>query len=220
MRTRTLAILPLLVPFALVYACGGDDKPPPNNPPPGGSETAPAASSAAPPASTTAASAAPTNPEPPKPVEAPYVLGVAAGKFTPEKSAKIKAVEIKDDGSVSLGGKATYKIVKDELQDASGKTLLKVAKDGTVTQGDGKAFGKFDDKDALNIDGGDVIAIGDDGKLNATAGGKPIKEAAGKFDKLDAKGKRAAVLVFGMERMLMAITSAPKKDEKKDAPKK
>jgi hypothetical protein len=232
MRTRTLAILPLLVPFAFAYACGGDEKPNPATPPPSGSDTATTTSatammSAAP----SAASAAPTNTEPPKPVEPPYVLGIAAGKFTPDKAAKIKAIEIKDDGTVLLAGKATYKVAKDELQDTSGKTLLKVAKDGTVTQGDGKPYGKFDDKDQLNVDGGDTIAIGDDGALKVTSGGKAVKEAAGKFDKLDAKGRRAAALVFGVERMLTAITQAPKKDEpkkdeptkdapKKDAPKK
>lgn len=220
MRTRTLALLPLLVPFALSYACGGDDKPGPITPPPTGSEvTNSVPSSIASTTASTPASVAPTNTEPPKPLDPPYTLGIAAGKFTPDKTAKVKAVEIKDDGTVLLGGKAAYKINKDSLEDTGGKALLKTAKDGTVTQGDGKPYGKFDDKDVLQIEGGDTIAVGDDGSVKATAGGKPLKEIAGKFDKLDSKGKRAASLVFGMERMMMALT-APKKEEPKTPPKK
>jgi len=203
--SRTLALLPLLVPFALAYACGGDDSKKTTNPPPSGSDPSTTTSTTS--SAMTSATASAT--EAVKPPEPAYVLPLAAAKYTPDKGAKMKAIEIKDDGTVNVGGKPYYKVSGGELDDATGKALLKVAKDGTVTQGDGKPFGKFDDKDMLNVEGGDTIAVGDDGKVAVTSGGKPVKDDAGKLD--NSKSKRAFALVVGMERMMSALT-APKKE--------
>jgi hypothetical protein len=195
----------LLVAPLLAMACGGGETQPTNTP----SSSATTSSSSAPTTTTTTASATSSAAvEPPKPVEPAYVLGITAAKFTPDKGGKLKAIEIKDDGSVNLGGKPAYKLAGGELRDTTGTALLKSNKDGVVTQGDGKAFGHFDDKDAMQIDGGASITLGDDGVLKVLdKPNTPSKTMKGKFDKVDAKGRRADVLVVSIEWMLAA--SAP-----------
>jgi hypothetical protein len=212
---RLFAILPMLAPFALAYACGGETPVPENpvKPPP----------SAIPSAADTPSA---TVTEPPKPVEPPFAITVVNVKFAPDKAAKnVKAMEIKDDGTVTVEGKTKVKIVKDELQDDTGKSLVKLSKDGGVMMGD-KAVGKFDDKDVFTMDGGGTVSLGDDGTVKITEkDGKPSKTLLGKFDKLDAKGKRAAVLIALATLEAMKAPATPpkkddvKKDDKKDAPK-
>ncbi len=204
-KTKLLILVPFLAPIALSYACGGgsSDTGPANNP------TSSATTTAAPPASTTAASGSSSAAavDPPKPVEQ-YMLGISAAKLTPDKAAKLKAIEVKDDGSVNLGGRPAYKLVNNELRDTTGTALLKVTKDGVVTQGDGKAFGNFDDKDAMQIAGGASITLGDDGVLKVLdKPNTPSKTLKGKFDKVDAKGRRSLIMVVAIEWMLAA--SAP-----------
>ncbi len=203
-KAKLFLVLPFLAPFA-VYACGGGGEA--ANP----ATSATATTTATPPASTTAAAASSSAAvEQPKPPEPSYVLGITASKMTPDKTAKIKAIEVKDDGSVNLGGKPTYKLAGGALQDSTGTAMLKCMADGTVTQGDGKAFGKFDDKDAMQI-AGDAhasITIGDDGVVKVLdKPGSPSKTIKGKFDKVDAKGRRADVMIVSIEWMLAA--SAP-----------
>jgi hypothetical protein len=201
-KAKLLLVLPFLAPFA-VYACGGGGEA--ANP----ATSATATATATPPASTTAAaassSAAVAEPKPPEPS---YMLGITASKMTPDKTAKIKAIEVKDDGSVNLGGKPTYKLAGGALLDSTGTAMLKCIADGTVTQGDGKAFGKFDDKDVMQVAGGASITIGDDGVVKVLdKPGSPSKTIKGKFDKVDAKGRRADVMIVSIEWMLAA--SAP-----------
>jgi hypothetical protein len=202
MRTiKALAVISFLAPL-VAFACGGGggDTAPPANP------TASATtSSAAPTDSTTAAPTASATVAPPVDT---YALGVTAAKFTPDKTAKLKAIEVKDDGSVNLGGRPAYKLVGAELRDTTNTPLLRVTKDGVVTQGDGKAFGNFDGSDAMQINGGASITLGDDGMLKVLdAPAKPSKTMKGKFDHVDAKGRRALVTVVAIEWMLAA--SAP-----------
>ncbi len=209
MRTTTLltplAVVSFLLPVALSYACGGGggETAPTNNP------TSTATSSAAPPdTGTTASASATVSAAPPKPVEPQYMLGITSAKLTPDKTAKLKAIEVKDDGSVNLGGRPAYKLVNNELRDTTGTALLRVGKDGVVTQGDGKPFGNFDANDAMQINGGASITLGDDGVLKVLdAPAKPSKTMKGKFDHVDAKGRRALITVVAIEWMLAA--SAP-----------
>jgi len=206
MRTKTLlVVLPFLAPVALSYACGGGggDTASTNTP------TSSASTTAAPPASTTAPTASSSAAvEPPKPVEPQYVIPVVAAKLTPDKTAKLKAIEVKDDGTVNLGGRPAYKLVNNELRDTTGTPLLRVTKDGVVTQGDGKAFGQFDDKDVMQIPPAATITLGDDGVVKVLdKPGSASKTLKGKFDKVDPKGRRALILVISIEWMLAA--SAP-----------
>jgi hypothetical protein len=201
----TLAALSFLGPVALSYACGGGggDTAPTNNPTSSATATTPPTDSNT--ATATASSAAV---DPPKPVAPQYALGITSAKFTPDKTAKLKAIEVKDDGSVNLGGRPAYQLVNNELRDTTGTALLRVGKDGVVTQGDGKAFGNFDGSDAMQINGGASITLGDDGVLKVLdAPTKPSKTMKGKFDHVDAKGRRALITVVAIEWMLAA--SAP-----------
>jgi hypothetical protein len=184
-------------------ACGGGSSDTSTNTTP----TASATDTAPPPSASAATSAAPSGSAatvtPPVP---DYVLGISAAKFTPDKGATIKAIEVKDDGTVNVGPHAAYKITKAELDDTTGTAMLKVAKDGTVTQGDGKAFGKFDDADLLAIDGGAAISVDDKGLLKVLdKPATPSKTIKGKFDKVDAKGRRSLVLTIAIERMLSLV---------------
>lgn len=213
---RFLAILPVLAPFALAYACGGETPIPVDPIKPPTSAIPSAVVSAEPPPTATAT-------EPPKPVEPPFAITVVSVKFAPAKGAKgVKAMEVKDDGSVTVDGKTKVKIVKDELQDDAGKSLAKLSKEGVVTMGD-KGYGKFDDKDVLTLDEGGTLALGDDGAVKITdKAGKPSKTVLGTFAKLDAKGKRAALLIAALTlEATKAPAVAPKNDvPKKDVPKK
>jgi len=217
---RLLAILPMLAPFALAYACGGETPTPesPVKPP----ETAiPSVTASAPPSASAAVTPSATATEPPKPVEPPFAITVVNVKFAPDKGAKnVKAMEIKDDGSVSVDGKVKVKFVKDEIQDGEGKALGKLSKDGAFSMGE-KSYGKFDDKDVLTLDGGGTIAIGDDGTVKITEkDGKASKTLLGKFDKLDAKGKRAAILIAVATLEALKAPPPKKDDVKKDDGKK
>lgn len=215
---RLLAILPMLAPFALAYACGGET-PLPETPVKPPESAMPSALPSAVPSAAVTPSATAT--EPPKPVEPPFAITVVGVKFAPDKGAKnVKAMEVKDDGSVTVDGKTKVRFVKDEVQDDTGKSLVKLSKDGAVTMGD-KAVGKFDDKDVFAMDGGGSVSIGDDGAVKITEkDGKPSKMLLGKFDKLDAKGKRAAVLIALVTIEATKAPAAPKKDDKKDPHKK
>lgn len=211
-NVRSLLILPVLAPFVLAYACGGD-KPPPNNPDTLATATG-AASSVGPAASGASSAVSSASVEPPKPVDT-YVIPVAASKFTPDKAAKgWKPTEIKDDGSVMRMNKAYMKFVKGELQDDQGKAFFKVTKDGSVAMGD-KPYGKFDDKDALVVTDGGTISVGDDGavKLLEHDGKTASKMVTGKFD--NGKSKRAQVLLIATE---LWLTTTQVGGEKKDAP--
>jgi hypothetical protein len=126
------------------------------------------------------------------------------------KGKKPAKLEIKSDGTVSNGGKPMGKVSGMALQNADGKALLTVGSDGAVTAGDGgAAYGKFDGDD-LTLAKGDKLAIGDDGTLTMTTGGKGAP--LGKFDGIGT-AKRAAILAA-------AFVIAPPAAEKPAAPAK
>jgi len=185
------------------FACGGGNAE--SNPPNAGSASATATESAAPSATESAAPTASATqaPTPPPP------LVVSAMKFMIPKQKM--PVEVKDDGSVMVGKKMALKFVGADLQDASGKVLASVAADGT-TKFDGLTKGtKFDDKDALVVEGGDKMFIADDGSVKLTdAAGKPDKDSGKmKFVGFKPAARRAAtVLVMAFFMVGTAKTSS------------
>jgi hypothetical protein len=99
--------------------------------------------------------------------------------------------------------------VKNELQDDTGKALFNVTKDGAVAMGD-KPYGKFDASDALVVNDGGTISVGDDGAVKLLEhDGKPSKVVTGKFD--NGKSKRAEVLLIATELFLTAPPPPPPK---------
>ena len=182
--------------FVFVAACGGSDQPAPKAP-----EVEPIASGTpadmpAPPATTAAAaSAAPTTDAPPPgvpdPSAAPATLSLpSATAKAALKGKKAANVELKSDGTVTNGGKAVAKVNGTKLETPDGKALLAVDKDA-VNTGEGSAYGTFSGDELTLSKGGDKVAVGDDGKVTWTAGGKASD--LGKFDGVGS-AKRAAAL--------------------------
>lgn len=203
-------------PFALsaillAAACGGSDKPEPKAP-----ETEPVASAAPadlpPPPATAAVEPAPA----PAPAPEPVKLDVAAAKFTPAKTAKnAKAFEVKADGTVQSGGKPVLKVSGDHLEDATGKTVLTVGTDGTLTGADYKSGFKFQGDDIVSEDGAKV-SVAEDGTVNGTFNKKT--DTLGKFDSASAK-KTAALVSFVLLAPKDAVKAAPAAPEGKAAGK-
>jgi hypothetical protein len=204
-------------------ACGGGDTPPANVP----ESTPPAvdAGSTLAPTTTTetadaAASVATATPEPaaaPAPAALALPTGSAKLKF---KTTKDFDLELKSDGTVNNAGKPAAKISGMELQDASGKSQLKVDSDGNITTSEGAPYAKFEG-DTLATNTGAKYSIGDDGALQTT----PEKGAAKSVGKTTDVGsaKRSALLsvafvTWGLKapQPAAAKTAAPK-GEKTDA---
>jgi hypothetical protein len=144
----------------------------------------------------TAAAPAPTETAPapatPPPAPEPPAINVAAMKFAP-KGGKLKAMELKGDGSVLVADKMVGKITSDQVQDADGKTLFTVAKDGTIS-GDALAKPVKFQGDELTGDDGYKVTVGDDGTVSVTQGkGKPTE--VGKVDNASGNKRAAALLV-------------------------
>jgi hypothetical protein len=216
--------------FALVAACGlaacgGDNKEPPKTPdteipstPDAGADMpAPPStesSEATPPPSTTPSETASETPAAP--------AGLAMPESTVKVSLKGKKtakLEIKSDGSVSNGGKASAKITSNEVQDASGKTLATVSGDAIKTAS-GADWASFQGDD-LVLAKGDKLSLADDGVLTWTAGGKGTP--AGKADGVGAAKKAtliAAAWVISPPPAEKAAKTAPKTTSPKPAEKK
>ncbi len=200
--TKWFVMSALAASGVFAFACGGGSSDTnPNTTPsatatPSATETATATATAS---VTASATVAPPAPPPP--------IVVAAMKMT---GPKIKnPVELKDDGTVMGGGKVVAKFVGAELQDASGKTLVAVAADGTLTMTGAQNTPKFNDKDELEIPGGAKMIIGDDGSVKLmNPDGKADKDSGKmKFTGFKPTARRAAmVLVLGM---LMPSSSGP-----------
>lgn len=191
-RTKISGIL-----FAsfLVAACGGEN-PEPKTPE---TEATPAASAPAdmPPASgeKTATETAPAPADKPVEKAAPAPekpsLAVAAMKFTPK--AKGKKLEVKADGSVVADGKAAGKIAGDHIEDSSGKALVTLGTDGSLS-GDNLKPGAKVSGDEVVADDGSKVSVGDDGTVTVQDGaGKP--QQVGKFDNVGSAKKTAALVV-------------------------
>jgi hypothetical protein len=196
----------LVAAGAVGFACGGGEEEtgPAKMPSASASqETAPPAS--APSASAAASSAAPVETTPPPP-PAPPPLVVAAMKFS---APKVKAAEIKDDGSVTVAGKPWGKFVANELQDASGKTLASVGTDGVIKMEGATKTMKFNDKDEVEVEGGEKLMIGDDGVVKMLkADGKADKESGkAKFTGFKPTARRAAT-VFAIAMLMPAPKAA------------
>lgn len=173
-------------------ACG--DKPPakePEAPAPSAidaGEPAPSSAVETPAAPVAAAPAPEAAPAPAAPAALALPTASAKLKF---KTTKDFDLELKSDGTVNNGGKAAAKISGNELQDAAGKTQLKVDTDGTITTADGGAYAKFEG-DTLATNTGAKWAIGEDGAFQST----PEKGAAKSVGKTTDVGsaKRSALL--------------------------
>jgi hypothetical protein len=147
------------------FACGEAPPPKPPETPAviDAGETAPA------PAEMDAGSAA-TTPAPettPPPAPPPVLALPSAAAKVKVKTTKDFDLEVKSDGTVNSGGKPAAKIAGMELQDAAGKTQLKVDAEGTITTGEGAPYAKFDG-DTLTTNTGAKYAIGDDGAVKNT----------------------------------------------------
>lgn len=142
------------------------------------------------------------------------MLTVAAMKWAPaKKPAKPAAIEVKQDGTVTVDGKTKAKIAGDQVTDDTGATVVTVSVDGSLV---GSAFKsglyKFQG-DELAVENGDKVAMGDDGTVKVTKAGK--EEVLGKFEGATPATKRAALVVFAM-----MVTDAPKPAAAKGAPAK
>lgn len=130
-------------------------------------------------------------------------IKVAPMKLVPAKPAKNdKPVELKADGTITVGGKTVAKISGDQVDAVDGSgTLVTVSMDGSlVGQGIKPGF-KFVG-DELVGENGSKLAIGEDGSINATTkDGK--QEVLGKLEGGE-KAKRAAALVT-----LLMVMSKP-----------
>jgi hypothetical protein len=198
--------------LALLVACGG----------PQTETTTPTSQPTAAPTATDAATAAPTveptataaTVTPPPPADpAPIVVGAMKLTITTKKKGeKGGTVELAADGTVKKDGKVALKFVKNELQDADGKWVLRVNADGAVENRvvsqeiDAKtkkviretesveSLGKLTDN-GIDKDG-KGITVGDDGKVTAVQGGKPGEVMAElKLEGMKPETKRAAVLL-------------------------
>jgi hypothetical protein len=181
--------------FALALAaCGGPQEPAQSastQPVPTTTTTATATAAATteappPPAPTTTA----------PPVEEPAPIVFDGLKFAPTAPAKVKSVTLAADGTLQVDGKTVAKIVKNTIQDDTGKTMVTVEKDGSIQGAEAKQRARFNDKDEIEIDGGGIIRVKDNGTAELQNGTK-TEAAPVKIEGLTPKNKRAAALVVG-----------------------
>jgi hypothetical protein len=121
------------------------------------------------------------------------MIAVAPMRMVPSKKGKTeKEFELKDDGTVSIDGKAAAKFSGDQLQTSRGMTLVTVGVDGSLVGNALKPGFKFEGDDLVN-ESGAKLAVGDDGNLTSTTkDGKT--ETVAKIEG-GAKAKRAALIV-------------------------
>ncbi|HVH48241.1 MAG TPA: hypothetical protein VM925_38170 [Labilithrix sp.] len=119
------------------------------------------------------------------------VIKLAALKVTPAKKGKDKAVELKEDGTVTIDGKPAAKIKGDQVDSSGGTSMLTVGVDGSLVGNGVKPGYKFDGDD-LVTEGGAKLSVGDDGTITITKDGKSetLAKAEG-----GASAKRAALIV-------------------------
>ena len=128
-------------------------------------------------------------------------------KFT---APKVKAAEVKDDGSVTVDNKPMGKFVGAELQDATGKTIVAVGADGVIKAEGATKSMKFNDKDEVEVEGGAKMMVGDDGVVKMLGpDGKPDKDSGkAKFTGFKPTARRAAS-VLAMALMMPKPAAAP-----------
>jgi hypothetical protein len=128
---------------------------------------------------------------------APAFKIVALKLVAPAKHAKklgFTTIEVKDDGSITVDGKAAGKFANDQLQDGSGTALLSVSQDGTLS-GDAAKGAKFGANDELALDGGAKLSVADDGSVLMVDGKGKSDVMPAKFESANAWAKREAALV-------------------------
>lgn len=119
-------------------------------------------------------------------------IKVAAMKFTPAKKGKTaRSIELKDDGTVNVDGKAAAKIAGDSVDSTRGTSMLTVGLDGSLVGNAVNPGMKFDG-DAVVHENGMKLTVDDDGTITASKAGKT--EAIGKAEGA-AASKRAALVV-------------------------
>jgi hypothetical protein len=220
----SLVAIPLLALFTIAPGCGG--KKPPTPPSTDAIDAAGAGvdmpGDAGPVATGGDAGASEGGaPGVPDPTAAPATIALptATAKIA-LKGKKPGTVELKSDGTVTSGGKPVGKISGMALQNADGKSLLTVGADGAVTAGEAAtAYGSFTG-DELTLAKGDKLAIGDDGTITMTTGGKGAP--LGKYENLGS-AKRAGLLAVAIVVAPPAAEKAatpPKPPGKKPPPKK
>ncbi len=130
-------------------------------------------------------------------------------KFT---APKVKSAEIKDDGTVLVDNKPMGKFVGNELQDASGKTLVSVGADGVIKMEGATKSMKFNDKDEVEVEGGEKLMVGDDGVVKMLkADGKADKDSGkAKFTGFKPTARRAASVFVIAMMMTMHPAATPK----------
>jgi len=202
MRNTALILGSLL--FTTV-ACGGGD--PPKEPPTTSSTTAEPPATTPPPAADPAPAPAPVADAKPA-VEEPPALVFDGLKVTP-KGGKMKALEVKADGTVVSDGKTIATFSKNELHDDTGATAYAVKKDGTVEGSKVTKPVSFNDKDELGAEGKKWLSVGDDGAVKLEKDGGKSENAPYKVEGVTAKNKRAALLLIAY---LHAAKDAAKKD--------
>ncbi|MBX3207533.1 MAG: hypothetical protein KF764_20965 [Labilithrix sp.] len=213
MKTR-LFLASALVLSLTAAACGGDKKPaesPESNA--GITETSAKEDMPPPPAKEGDAPAAPAAEE--GAGAAGGVIKLAAMKIAPvKKGSKDKAIELKDDGSVSIDGKPAATIKGDSVDSSGGTSMLTVGVDGSLVGNGVKPGYKFEG-DELVAENGARLAVGDDGTISVTRDGKsePLAKAEGGA----ATAKRAALIAVVLWMTVPA--SAPAKDAKPAATK-
>jgi len=216
MRTNTsLSVLSVLVLSIAASACGADKthaKSPESNA--GITETsakedmpaAPTEKTEVPPADVKAAGPGPAG----------GVIKVAAMKFAPAKKGKNdKAVELKDDGTVTVDGKPAAKIKGDQVDSTGGTSMLTVGIDGSLVGNGVKPGFKFEGDD-LAGENGVKLSVGDDGTITSTKDGKsePIAKVEG-----GAAAKRAALIVTVLYLTTVDTSTKPVSTDKKPAAK-
>lgn len=166
--------------------------------------TAPAENTAAdmpePPATTVAPEETAAAPASAPPVEDGPPIVYEGLKVTPTKAAKVKAIEVKADGSIVADGKKIGSFAKDKILDEQGTPVLRLSKDGEVqplgpaSNGVTAKTAKFDDKNDLVTPDGKLSLAKDGAFTFEKTGGKP-ESAPMKVVGVNDKNRRAAILL-------------------------
>jgi hypothetical protein len=196
---KSLSVSVALVAL-LATACGHK---PPKTADDTTTSTTPPAAEDMPPATGTPTTATPGDTKPAEPTATPAappaIKVVALRLVLPPKDAKklgLKALEVKDDGTVTSDGKPVMKVVGAELQDIDhGSTIFAVTADGSVNSSSGNAVGKFAANDDLVLATGAKLVITDDGFLQMTDDKGKMNVLGPKFESAPAWSKREAALV-------------------------
>lgn len=213
---RKLCLLPALFLSLSAFACGGEQETPKT----GDDATAEGSASA----TVSAESAKPGSDmgEPPAtsepvassaPTAAPTAAPIPDGPALDFKGLKVtitekgaKKIEVADDGTVKAEGKPVFKFVKNTIQDETGKVIVAVAQDGSLSGQVNKKVA-FNDKDQLVFAEGGTMTLGKDGKMTAEKD-KKSETLPVKFTGVTDKNRRAAALMGMMMMMMSAEPSA------------